>query len=453
MKARGGWESLSLFKAFTANKSLLVNAGSLVSSLGVSAGLGFVYWWVAARYFAKSEVGLASALIAAMNLLGAFGIVGLGTLLMGKLARQNQATYSRSTLIVTALLVAAVVSATLGLVFVLLAPRVSSEFRVLSERWDLALSFVFGVAISGVTLVLDQAVIGLLRGGLQFWRNVIFAVVKLVLVVVVGLWWFGGKDAAAIYNTWTLGNLVSLCGFAVLSWRSGLRMRTWRPNLGLLRALPGEALRHHVLNLALQTNALVLPVVVLVLLGAQVNASFAVAWLLASFVSTIPFSLGMALYAVGSRTGQSDLAQKIRLSLRLSTGVAVIANIGLWLGADVIIGIFGPAYRDQAPWALRLLTLAVFPIIVKDHFIAIRRVSGRMVQTAGMAAIGGSLELSGAVIGGLVGGLYGLCIGRCVGFCLEALLMGREVFEVAGGGIRSPKVSIGVESVSRISSV
>ena len=417
-----------------------MNAGSLISSLGVSAGLGFVYWWVAARYFAKPEVGLASALIAAMNLLGAFGIVGLGTLLMGKLARRasDESAYSRSGLVVTALLVAAVVSTLFGLGFVLLAPRFSSEFAVLQTRPDLAVSFVFGVAITGVTLVLDQAVIGLLRGGLQFWRNVIFAVVKLVFVVVIGLWWFGGKDAAILYNTWTMGNLVSLIGFGVLAWRSGLRLRTWRPNLGVLRELPGEALRHHMLNLALQTNALALPVIVTVLLSAEVNASFAMAWLLASFVSTIPFSLGMALYAVGSRTGQSNLGQKIRLSLRLSTGVAVIANIGLWLGADVIIGIFGPAYREQAPWALRLLTLAVFPIIIKDHFIAIRRVSGRMAQTAGMAALGGALELSGAVIGALIGGLYGLCIGRFIGFCLEALLMGREVFGVAGSGVRMP---------------
>ncbi len=445
MKARGEYAVIESFsKVFTANKSLLVNAGSLVSSLGVSAGLGFVYWWVSTRYFAKPEVGLASALIAAMNLLGAFGIMGMGTLLMGKLARQSQertSSYSRSTLVVTALLVAACVSAGLGLVFVVFAPRFSSEFAVLHTRPDLALSFVFGVAITGVTLVLDQAVIGLLRGGLQFWRNVIFAVVKLILVIGVGLWWFGGKDAVAIYNTWTLGNLISLLGFVVLARRSGLRLHSWRPQLRLLRELPGEALRHHILNLALQTNALALPVIVTVLLSAETNASFAVAWLLASFVSTIPFSLGMALYAVGSRNGQSDLAQKIRLSLRLSTGIAIVANIGLWLGADVIIGIFGPAYRAQAPWALRLLILAVFPIIVKDHFIAIRRVSGQVAQTAGMAAIGGLLELSGALIGGYLGGLNGLCIGRFIGFCLEALLMGREVLSVASGVSKVPNAS------------
>lgn len=424
MKAQGRGRLAGL----ATHKTLLVNAGSLVSSLGVSAGLGFVYWWVAARYFAKPEVGLASALIAAMNLLGAFGIVGLGTLLMGKLARQTE---RRGTLVVTALLTAAFVSALLGAGFVWLAPRFSHEFAVLQTRSDLALSFIFGVAITGITLVLDQAVLGLLRGGLQFWRNVIFAVVKLVLVGIVGLWWSGGKDSAAIYNTWTLGNVISLLGFALLAWRSGLRLHTWRPQISLLRELPGEALRHHMLNLALQTNALLLPVIVTAMLSANTNASFAVAWLLASFVSTIPFSLGMALYAVGSRQGQQDLGQKIRLSLRVSTAIAVVANIVLWVGADFIIGIFGPAYREQAPWALRLLTLAVFPIIVKDHFIAIRRVSGRVAQTAGMAAIGGILELSGAVIGASVGGLYGLCIGRIIGFCLEAMLMGREVFETA----------------------
>ena len=31
--------------------------------------------------------------------------------------------------------------------------------------------FAVGVALTGVTMVFDQATIGLMRGGLQLWRN------------------------------------------------------------------------------------------------------------------------------------------------------------------------------------------------------------------------------------------------------------------------------------------
>ena len=72
----------------SARRAILVNAGSLVGTTAVTAGLGFVYWLVAARVFPPGVVGLASALISAMSLLGFVGMLGLGSLLMGELPRQ-----------------------------------------------------------------------------------------------------------------------------------------------------------------------------------------------------------------------------------------------------------------------------------------------------------------------------------------------------------------------------
>ena len=52
------------------NGVLLFNAGSLVATFGVKAGLGYAYWWVAARQFSPQAVGVASAAISSMTLLG-----------------------------------------------------------------------------------------------------------------------------------------------------------------------------------------------------------------------------------------------------------------------------------------------------------------------------------------------------------------------------------------------
>ena len=53
----------------------------------------------------------------------------------------------------------------------------------------LALHPVFraGVALVATVQVLDQSLIGLLRGGLHLWRNAAFAIAKLATLVVVGL--------------------------------------------------------------------------------------------------------------------------------------------------------------------------------------------------------------------------------------------------------------------------
>src|SRR5712692_10040805 len=158
------------------NSIILVNAGSLVGTTAVTSMLGFVYWWLAARKFSPEAVGFASAAISAMTLLGTACILGLGTLLVGELPRQQGKEMS---LISAALLLVGGVGGFFGIVFALVAPFVAVDFQPLrATLQDIAL-FAAGVSLTAITIVLDQALVGLLRGELQFWRNILFSVIKL----------------------------------------------------------------------------------------------------------------------------------------------------------------------------------------------------------------------------------------------------------------------------------
>ena len=66
-----------------------MNAGSLIGTTAVTSGLGFAFWWLAARMFSTEAVGLASAIISTMTLLGSASILGLGTLLIAELPKQR----------------------------------------------------------------------------------------------------------------------------------------------------------------------------------------------------------------------------------------------------------------------------------------------------------------------------------------------------------------------------
>ncbi|HCI82958.1 MAG TPA: hypothetical protein DHW02_25075, partial [Ktedonobacter sp.] len=95
---------------------MLFNAGSLVATFGVKAGLGYAYWWVAARQFSPDAVGFASAAISAMTLLGTLCMLGLGTLLIRELPRQPGHEVS---LITAALLIVGAVGGCIGLCYAL----------------------------------------------------------------------------------------------------------------------------------------------------------------------------------------------------------------------------------------------------------------------------------------------------------------------------------------------
>src|SRR5690349_5536369 len=141
-----------------ANRVLLVNASSLIGTTAVTSGLGFVYWWVAARRFSPTAIGAASASLSAMTLLGGASLLGLDTLLVTELPRQPKQAGS---IISTALLVVGVAGTGAGFLFALLASNLSPEFHPLGTSFVDILTFSIGVGGYALTWVLDQALIGL----------------------------------------------------------------------------------------------------------------------------------------------------------------------------------------------------------------------------------------------------------------------------------------------------
>jgi O-antigen/teichoic acid export membrane protein len=407
------------------NRAIVANAGSLIGTQLVTSGLGFLFWLVAARWFSPAAVGLAAAAISAMTLLGTLGMLGLGTLLMGELPRRG---HSRGPLISTALLTAGLVGGCLGLLFSLIAPRLSHQLGPQFAGVQSGALFTLGVGLSAISLVLDSVLVGLLRGHLQLGRNAVFALAKLGALLAVGLW-LGDSMGLAILMTWVVGNLLSLAVIGGLLLRDG-DPAAYRPQLRLLRGLAGPALAHHLLNLAIQFPGLVLPVLVTILLSARTNSAFYVAWNVLAFLFVVPSALTSVLYAVGSASPAAS-GRRVRFSLAVSLLLGLLASSIIVASADSVLRLFGHSYAEQATWTLRILALAVFPTIVKTHYIAICRIHRRLVAGALLLIVGGVLELLFASLGATRGGLAGLALGWLAAVCLEAVVMAPAVYRAA----------------------
>jgi O-antigen/teichoic acid export membrane protein len=301
--------------------------------------------------------------------------------------------------------------------------------------------FGLGVGLTSVSMVLDQALIGLLRGELQLSRNVVFAVVKLGALGGVATFAHdvGGFD---IFLTWTAGIVASLACMPLLVRASGrttrvrhiaLIWRGFRLRWDLLRSLGGAAAGHHALNLALHAPPLALPLLVTAVLSATTNAYFYTAWMVAAFVFVGPYALTTVLYAAGARD-PSSLKQRIRLTLGLATAVGVAANLGVLAMAGPLLGLFGAGYAEHAAGSLRILALEVFPLIVKDHYVTIARLEGKIGPATAIVSGFGALRLAAAAGGAVLGGLEGLAIGWVGAACLEAAFVAGPVVRVALSG-------------------
>jgi O-antigen/teichoic acid export membrane protein len=429
------------------HRALLTNAGSMVGATVVTSLLGVAFWFVAAQHFSQAAVGVAGAAVSGMLLLGFVASLGLGTLLMGELPRR---VGSQRPLLNAALIVAAASGLVLGLAFALIAPLISPNLSPLDETGLAVVAFALATGLTALAYVLDQALIGMLHGGLQLTRNVVFAAVKLGgLLVIAGL--VADPGAAWIYTSWGAGIAISLFVLArfhlARPGEEGLR-----PDFASLRAMRGAAASHAVVNLALESADLAMPIIVLSLLTPAQNAGFYMAWLVVGFLVMVPLSLSSVAYALDSGETVAEVTDPVdgvvhavepgppeeagdrfRFTLAASFVFGVAATIVLIPGAELILEIFGSGYAETATTALRVMTLGVFPLIIKTHYIAIHRARRTLRRALPLAWVGTVLELGGGALGAALGGIDGVAWGWVAGLVVEAAVMAPDVF---GGRLR-----------------
>ncbi|NHC13458.1 lipopolysaccharide biosynthesis protein [Motilibacter deserti] len=393
---------------------------TLVGTQAITSVLGFVYWTVAARRFSVESVGLASAATSAMQLLGSVGMLGLGTLLIREMTRV--ALSRRRLLVRTALALSTAVSFVLGLALAVGAQLVGAdELAAVGSSPQVALLFAVGVALTGMTLVLDQAVLALGSGLIQLERNVIASVTKIGFLLLLSLG--GAEGGMAIYLSWTLGTLVSL---PIVMWRTrgGLQHQETRRlvDLRTLRGLQRAAASHHALNLALQAPPLLLSLVVTLVLSTTDNGYFSTVRLVAGFVFVLPYAMAIGLFAAAD-ADERELVKRMRLTLPLGVAASLAACVVLYPIARPILATFGDAYAAEGLTELRVIVLAGIPLIVKDHYVALRRVQGRTTEAAGVVLLGAVVEVAGATLGALHSGTLGLVVAWVLVLAAEAVVL------------------------------
>lgn len=363
---------------------LYANALYLMLSTTVMSLCGFFFWLIVARFYSEAVVGYSSAIISALNLLAVLSLVGLNISLVRFLPQADNPRKMINTCF------------TLGSLVSLLAAAI---FLAGLDFWSPALSFVRENAIFclvflafailwTLSLLINSAFLAKRRAAFTLSKNAIFSLLKLPLLVLLALYF----HTFGVVVSWGIALAVALA-VAVLIFLPRVQ-DGYRPlpalDLGLVKKLWRYSSGNYLVNLLSLALAYILPLMVVNLLGAEPNAYFYIAWMMASLLFAIPAAASSSLFAEGSHF-EDRLRENVVKSLKstfllLVPAAILLAAVGKWL-----LLVFGHGYSLNALPLLWVLCLSSLPRGINHIYTGMLRVTGRITELIiiwGFIAIG-----------------------------------------------------------------
>jgi hypothetical protein len=341
---------------------------SISSALGALAGLAS--WLIAARLLPQAEVGLAAAVVSAFILIGGIGQLNLGLGLIRWLpvsGRHAPPMVWRSLLLIMPL------SAIVGLGYVLVVPDLARTAAGVDGPLAIGMClFALASASWGVFIVHDYILVAIGKPWWTVWRNGLFAVVRIALLVVLG----SAFGAQGVVLSW-VGPLVVWIALGSLVLVVAVRRFARQSDGGIMpcRAevvgfLGPTATAQVAYSLLLNQ----VPLVVILRFGPESGAAFFIAWQAAVVLETAANYYMHSLSASWAR--EPERAAELTSSSRRRLLVIFLPLLGVGaLLAGVGLSIFGPGYAAAAD-ALRLLLVGLAFRLIVVHELGVRTAAG-----------------------------------------------------------------------------
>jgi O-antigen/teichoic acid export membrane protein len=340
----------------------------------VTAGVGFFFWMVVARFYSEAEVGLGAAIISAASILAVLSRPGLGIALIRFLPKSEKP----AEMINTFLTMSVVVAVALAAIFVAGLDLWSPKLGFIRDNAIFFLFFISFVVFLVLSTLLDNIFVARRRAEFTMFKNVISSVFKLCLAAPLALLF----HTFGIVSSWGMAiivaSVISLFLF-VPRVEKGYKPMP-RLDVGIIKNTWGYSAGNSLAVVFQAAVGFVLPLLVVNLLGPRQNAYFYIAWTIASLLWAIPTAASTSLFAEGSHF-EEELGLNVRRSLAfiflfLGPAIMVIFLAGKWL---LHFG-FGAVYADRALMLLWMLSLSSIPQGINAVYATILQVERRISE-------------------------------------------------------------------------
>ncbi len=354
---------------------LMVNTASV-------AGIGFLFWVVAARIFPEDVVNADLILIQAATYLGILSSLGFGHGLIRFLPTTAE---DPEKMVNSCLTLSLLFSLGLSGVFVAGVHQrywYTQGLNVLPDPLEI-LGFLIFVLLFVPLPLLDYLFIARRSASLAALKSFILQVAKFVLLII---FYFVYRHHAIILG-YAVGVAVAL-GIAFFALIPNV-IPGYRPrpalNIPILRSLFRFSFLSHMTEILALAPGVVLLLMVdkIFLPESGIAAAFGITWLIVgTAILVIPAAATTSLFAEGSH--EEDLGRDVRRTLRFVLPLLGLTTGVILLFGEFILKFFGDTYAANGLRLLRILAISGLFYTFNSVYMAVKRVEKRMVLVVAM---------------------------------------------------------------------
>lgn len=371
------------------------NAIFLIANSAINGLAGFFFWTLAARLYTVEDVGRATALVSAGNLLAILAGMGIGVGLIRFLAAEKNKTL----LINSAITVGGGTAFILSILFLIGLNFWSPALNFIGNSYLLIAVFIIFCIFNVVYAMQLSVFIAFRTAKYAFYQGSLVAIKIILVIVLVGM------SVTGIFSAFALGAII-----AVLA--ANLFIRRVYPDYRLMPAFDRPILKeifsfsfgNYFGDVFQALSSFLMPLIVINILGPEKNAYYYISWMIATLLFTVAYATNSSLVAETS-FNPAQLRKQVFKALKFDFIILVPAVVILYFGGGLLISFFGAHYAREGLELLRILIISSIPLAISELGVAVFRIQKRIKP---IILVYGVQALGTIVIGYILMGIMGL---------------------------------------------
>ena len=354
-----------------AKDPLYKNSFFLMLNSALTAILGFIFLTIVTRLYTTTDLGLFFAIVSAAGLLAVFSRLGFDVGLIRFLPESKEP----ENLINSCFTLSGIVALIFAVIFLAGIDFWSPALGFIRNDVNFSLLFIAVTIFTVISGLQMNVFVGKRSTKYLVVRNIINNILRIIFVILLA-----GIGLLGIFSAHAVGIFLSLFIASFILIQKVEPKYLPKPTIKkkLIKDIFHYSIGNHAAGIFGTAPALILPIMVVNVLGAEQGAYFFVAWAIAQIIFVASGAISTSFFAEGSNNPE-EVYKNARRSLKFAYLLLIPVVVSVFLLGDKILLVFGDVYSQNATKLLWVFAVSSLLLTFNSIIFNIERVRKNII--------------------------------------------------------------------------